>query len=885
MHTWIVAFGLGLITLAGIQDSPPTPVLYVLATVAGLSLFTKWRGGIWVSGVGAGFLWGVLHFNAWQEGRLPEGLQGQTVILSGTVIEVQNHDPKRQKITFWVDCFSPYSQFKPPLSQSNSTENCFQPFRVAQLSWYAPYPTVVPGQHWQIAAKLKWGHGFRNPGGFDYERWLMQQGIQAVGYVRDEIKPQLLERPLASGLATSSIESAWGARWKVEPDLVRARLNGIRQQVKQGIFRFLPRSEFRGIIAALVMGDRQDLSPAQRQVLRDTGTAHLMAISGLHIGLMAGLAYWVVKGLIGFFPALIARWPLQKWALLSACVVATGYAGLAGFSTPTLRAMFMLYVFSFYRFRDLPLVVFKPLLVAGLLVLWVDPFDIFSAGFWLSFVAVGVIFWCVQGQLKSSRLQRMREGSSTDRTILHSLDVPKTGIRWLGNWFVNLGLYLRHWGALQWGVFIGLLPASLFFLGQVSILAPLINFVVIPLFGWLVVPLSLLATALMTLNSPLAQLVFTALDQGLQLLWPLFEWGASQSEWVIQQPLMSPPVLLVLSFSVLLTLAARGWPLKSFGLLLGLALMVSVLPRFGPAGASLLHREVIPKGGLNFTLLDVGQGLSAVIRTRNHRLIYDLGPRYGENLDASEAVVLPYLNRLGLAHVDGLILSHDDSDHTGGFKSFGARMALAQVFAPLNVQGRFADDLQNKAVSLTTCSEIKAWQWDDVYFMVYAVGPPKKTITSTIYSHGAAGQQVWSDNNQSCMLKIWGDGFSVLIPGDIEKKAENALLRAFPRQVDVFNGAVSLEADILVVPHHGSRTSSSASFLQAVQPKHGLISAGYLNRFRHPSDKVVDRFQQRGIQLFRTDQGGALQYRLRPGQSIEPPSEYRREARKLWHHP
>jgi len=860
MQQWIIAFGLGLLLMTGIEDSPSIGVLG--AGVLGSSLLMKkWRWAVWVCGLSAGLLWGILHFTAWQEGRLPAALQGEVVVLSGTIVDVKSGDDRRQKITFWVDCLAPYEAFKSFPEQSFRPEHCHQQFSVAQVSWYAPFPEIIPGQHWRIAAKLKWGHGFSNPGGFDYERWLMQHHIQAVGYVRKEIDAQQLDQPFSSGAFGSLSElfsvSVLSQRWRAQSALMRARLNGVRHQVKQQISQLMAQSEFQGIITALVMGDRHGLSASQRQVLRDTGTAHLMAISGLHIGLLAGLAYWITQAIVGFFPALIAWMPLQRWALLGACGAATIYAALAGFSTPTLRAMFMLYVFSFYSFRNRPLQVFRSLLVAALLVLWVDPFDIFSGGFWLSFVAVGVIIWCAQGRIKN-----------------HS-----DGRLW--SRFVHT---LGHWGRLQWGIFIGLLPSSLFFIGQISILAPLINFIVIPVFGWIIVPLSLLATAIMGVSPGFAKWIFLILDWVLHILWPLFQWTANQSDWVYQQSLLSPWVLLTLMLTALLALAAKGLPLKSYGALLGLSMMAFVLPGFGYSGDSPLRRGNIPMGGVDFTLLDVGQGLSAVIRTRHHSLVYDLGPRYGTALDAGSAVVVPFLNSVGVDFVDRLILSHDDMDHTGGFESFEAQFRVARIYAPANVLARFSKHPSVTLGSPKNCAHPEAWQWDDVNFMVYAVGRTKKTHSDAGTDYSGADVK-WNDNNQSCLLKIWGDGFSVLIPGDIEKKAEKVLVQNFPVQFDSLVEEVSLKADILVLPHHGSRTSSSASFLAAVQPQHGLVSAGYLNRFGHPYQPVVNRLQQRGVDLFRTDKGGALQYQLRPGLALVPPSQHRVLAKRLWFHP
>lgn len=898
MQIWIIAFGLGLLLILGIQSSPSLVLLWGL--LVGAILLVKTAPWLrWVSGMSAGLFWGLINVAAWQEGRLPESLQGQAVVLSGTVVTVQGGDPRRTKITFLVDCLAPYTEFSASLPPSFIDQNCRQPFKLAQLSWYAPVPEIAPGQHWQFAAKLKWGHGFANPGGFDYERWLMQQRIQAVGYVRKEVQARRIERLHTPEPTSGDLLDSWwlrGANWQARFTLMQANLNGVRFRVQSNLVDFLADSEFRGIITALVMGDRKGISAAQQQVLRDTGTAHLMSISGLHIGLLAGLAYWLTKVSIGLFPKLMTIWPLHKWALTGACLAATGYAALAGFSTPTLRAVFMLYVYGFYSFRDLPQEGFRSLLIAGLLVLIVAPFDIFSVGFWLSFVAVGVIIWCVQGRLKQVEIGTVWQ---EDEQALGRFSRRRI--------YFKLARSIREWGVLQWGIFVGLLPCSLYFIGQISLLAPFINLLVIPVFGWIIVPLSLLGSALMTVSPVLAQAIFDLLDWLLAVMWPFFEWTAGQSAWIFQKPALElwlePILLLVLTITSLLVLAAKGLPFKSVGLVLGGGVIVFVSASAGSwegkrgsdgwfSGGG-FGDEQIPVGGVDFALLDVGQGLSVVIRTQQHSLVYDLGPSYGPNLDAGRAVVVPFLNSVGVRHVDALILSHDDTDHTGGFESFEQYFNVDRVYAPSAVIKHFSEHKSMKQGVSVNCLKPLAWQWDDVNFMVYAVARPKFTqqdasATDNKISLGQVKPRKrpkWADNNQSCVLKIWGDGFSVLIPGDLEKKAERALVQAFPLWFDSLAEEVSLRADILVLPHHGSRTSSSASFLQAVQPKHGLASAGYLNRFKHPYSGVVSRLEAQAVRLFRTDQSGALQYRLRLGQALIEPEHYRIESRKLWHHP
>ena len=877
MQKWIICFVLGLLSLGLFHTSPSPVVVFILLAVLTLML-RKFVLALLISGYCAGLGYGLLQLGWWQEGRLDINLQGETVILSGTVMEVKELTEQQGRIMFRVNCLWREQDFAGQSLHSATNVGCENKTRLIQLSWYRPNMNVLPGQNWLLAAKLRWGHSFANPGGFDYERWLMTQGVQAVGYVRPAIEARQMSALEQSGLG---LESDW---WPT--DIVArgvAKLNLLRYQIKQAIGEQMAQSPYRGIVIALVVGDRQHISEPQKNVFRDTGTAHLIAISGLHVGLLAGLAYFLLRGGLLFCPALMAKWPAQKLALVGACISATLYAAMAGFATPTLRALIMLYLFCFLRWRDLPLMPFRTLLVAALLVLLLHAFDVFNAGFWLSFGAVAVIF-VFFGSHSLTRSRSLVLGQSRG---------------WLG-WMLGVQSKLLHWGRLQWAIFLGLTPLVLLFIGQVSLLSPLVNLALIPIFAWIIVPMSLLATALMPLSSRAANALFNGVDTVFQGIWPWLQSVADYDYSTLYPSLQTPLLTILILVLVALLLGPRGLPLKSYAVVMATVLVLMIFPLDSVSSRLILKSDVerqavMPAGELKFTLLDVGQGLSAVLQTRGHTLVYDLGPRFGRRLDAGSAVVVPFLLHEKIDSVDTLILSHDDIDHVGGLDSFLNRVAVQRVIAAENVvTGNSKTSLQ-KLAKVEKCRQNFAWQWDDVNFMVYAIDRPEARalgLTSNAevekVVHGSeqfAAFKSLNDNNQSCVLKVWGEGFSLLLPGDIELWGEIQLLNSFPRKFPQFAQPVSLQADILVVPHHGSNTSTSVSLLNRVQPQHALVSAGYLNRFGHPHGEVLSRLARHQVAVFATDQSGALQYQLQSGGRLGDPIRYRQASRKLWHHP
>ncbi|MDH5301545.1 MAG: DNA internalization-related competence protein ComEC/Rec2 [Gammaproteobacteria bacterium] len=636
-------------------------------------------------------------------------------------------------------------------------------------------PVLRAGDRWQLSVRLQRPHGNANPGSFDAEAWMFAQGIKATG----------------------SVTAAEQARVLPEVDH-RFALHRVRQAVFDRLQQTLPDSVSKGLLVALAMGDRSLMTAEHWRVLMATGTNHLMAISGLHIGLLAGLAFWLARWLWSRSAALCLRLPAPKAAAWAAMLAATLYALLAGFAVPTQRAwvmtMVVMWALCFFR----PLAKSQVLCLALLAVLCWDPLAVLSAGFWLSFAAVTLIVY----------------------VLAH---------RWRGysRW--------QQWGRIQWALGVALLPLTLLFFQQSSLLAPLANWVAVPWVSVLVVPALLIGCGVMFIWPWLATWIFALVSGAMDWLWLLLQWLASWPLAVWQHAIAAPWVLLAAMLGVALLLAPRGWP----GRVLGLVFLLPLVA---------LAPNQLAEGEADFYLLDVGQGLAAVVRTQQHWLVFDAGARISDELDLGQSVVGPFLRTLAATRIDALLVSHGDNDHIGGVEFLRRQWPVKRLLT----------SVPQRLPGSEPCHVGQHWQWDGVDFEML---------------HPHDGQLLRSENDQSCVLRVRSAGGSVLLAGDIELRAEQQLLE---RDAD------RLQADILVAPHHGSKTSSSAEFVAAVQPEYVLYAVGYHNRFGHPSPQVMARYRAQGSQALRSDVDGNIGFQLRQT-GIGEPQLYRQQYRRYWH--
>ncbi len=570
-------------------------------------------------------------------------------------------------------------------------------------------------------------------------------------------------------------------------------LLALRQHIVQGVGAALPQQPMRGVILGLTVGDASAISDAQWQALRRTGGTHLISISGLHIALVAAVVFFAARRLWMLFPRLCLYLPAPKAGVIGAALIAIVYSALAGFSIPTQRSLLMLLVVLGAVAWGRSTAPSRVLALALIAVLLWEPGAVLYPGFWLSFLAVAWIAY-----LLTARVARP------------------------GRW--------QLWVWLQIALSLALAPAALFGFGETSLVGPFANLILIPLFS-VVIPVLLLNLLLWAALPGWGAGALNWNAIALDWIWRGVDWAAGlpYAYWTLAQP--SLWITLAASLGMLWLLAPRGWPARYAGALLCLPLL---LPPAAPAA-----------GVLQFTLLDVGQGLAAVLRTRTHVLLYDTGPGGELALDAGEAVVAPYLRSRGIRRLDALVLSHGDLDHSGGLSAVRRQFPIVQEIG--------TDEGM-------PCERGQSWDWDGVQFEML---------------HPEA-DALWRDNNASCVLKVTAGEHALLLTGDIERGAEFSLVLA---------ETTRLPAEVLVVPHHGSATSSTDTLIDTVRPRLALAPAGWRNRFRHPHPRVLERFGERRIPVLISGETGAMNLELRPGHKLTRPKLWREQSRRIWRYP
>ncbi len=569
----------------------------------------------------------------------------------------------------------------------------------------------------------------------------------------------------------------------------------VREAASQRLSQVLGERPYTGVLKALAIGEQSAISPAQWQVFLRTGVNHLMSISGVHVTMVSGLIFALTYWLWRRSQRLTLRLPARKAAVVTGAMAALVYALLSGFGVPTQRTLFMLSVVAIALWLGRTSRAFSVLSLALLAVLLLDPWAVMSPGFWLSFGAVVLILYVSAGRIGRPH-------------------------------------WLAEWGRVQWAVTLGLVPALLAMFQQVSIISPLANALAIPLISLVVTPLTLLGTIL--------PLDFLLLLAHTVMAWcmALLTWFSELPAAVWQQHGPPPWSVIVALCGVLWLLLPRGFPARWLGLLWFAPLFLVQPPKPGP-------------GELWLTVLDVGQGLATVVRTQHHALLYDAGPRFGGDADSGSRIIVPYLRGTGVSHLDGMVITHDDIDHSGGAASVLQSVPVGWMISSLPEGSPMLTGAGNKF----RCFAGQSWQWDGVHFEI-------------LHPLWESYAREFKDNDRGCVLKISSAFGSVLLPADIERWSEQDLLQRTPGL---------LAANLLIVPHHGSRTSSTDAFIVAVNPTTAIFTVGYRNRFGHPKPDVVERYLARGIKTYRTDISGALDVHFAAGGvSLQSQREMRR---------
>jgi competence protein ComEC len=776
MSILVFAVGVGFL-----QQQPVLPGWGVLAALAAVSAgltFAAWhrqgRGRqllACLAALLAGCAWAAAMGQWRLADQLPHENEGRDIRITGVVAALPQAYENGVRFDFEVEQAEAGVPSKISLAW-------YRGWRAEESDEWHAAPELHAGERWQLTVRLKRPHGNLNPQGFDYEAWLFERGVRATGYVRAADDNRRLE--------------AFVPRF----DLAVERL---RELVRTRFLRALPEHDYAGVLVALAVGDQRAIDGGLWQLFARTGISHLMSISGLHVTMVAALGAWLVSFFWRRRPDLMLRLPAQKAAAAAGWATAFAYCLLAGFGVPAQRTLIMLSVVALALWLGRAASGSRVLALALLIVLLRDPWAVLSAGFWLSFGAVALLFYIGSGRLA------------------------------LGHW-------LAQWGRAQWAITIGLIPALLALFQQFSLVSPLANAIAIPLVSLVITPLALIG-ALLPFDLPLA------------LAHQLLAWLMAFIEWLADLPLAvwqqhAPPMWAVglATLGCVWLLLPRGFPSRGAGAFLMLPLVL-----VAPA------RPV--EGELLVTVLDVGQGLAVHVQTAGHDLIYDTGPQFSPDANSGNRILLPYLRAAGVRRLDGLILTHEDKDHAGGALSLLDGLPVAWTASSLPEAHPFRE-----APGHRPCIDGQAWEWDGVRFEMLhpdAAGYEKTKRKS---------------NDMSCVLKVTAGESSVLLTGDIETISEQALSK---RQGE------RLRADVLLAPHHGSRTSSSPEFLAAVGAKTVIFPVGYRNRFRHPNAEVLRRYEDSGAQLLRTDRDGAVTLRFG---AVPPGLTFEREARRrYWH--
>ena len=740
--------------------SPPGVVTSVaLISVAVLVwLKVSWQWPVWFV---IGFLWTAYRVDQQLQTDLSAAMIGRDSWVAG-----------------WVDGFPNHATGQVTFSLRLAFED--RPIGVPprlRLTWYDPPIEIEAGVALRVLVRLKEPRGLSNPGGFDYERWLFSEGYGATGYVRE------------GGLLQDAPVTL--SRW-----WVRARLDLARK-----IAAASPGADAPVLLTALALGERGGFDERHWEGLRRTGTSHLVAISGLHIGLVAALCFYLIRRLWLRLPGVLAHYDLQSAAFVSFSCAAL-YAAVAGFAVPTQRALLMLTVAYLAVLTRRFVSMTAGLSTALLFVLLWDPLTLISASFWLSFIAVALLWQLGQG----------------------GAVLPRTANR--------LGSVLRKTVGVQWGICLGLAPVVVLFFGELSIVSPLVNFVAIPLFSLILVPLTLLATLTLSVDFLGPYLIYAA-GVLAQSVWWTLDFVAGWSWSAVRLPQIDRWQYIVAVIGVMFALPVHPFPGRYLSALAILPLLV-------------VRTDGPDPGVAVTTVLDVGHGLAVVVETNRHVLLYDTGPRYRSGFDSGREIVLPALRALGRNRLDTIVVSHADTDHSGGAGAVIDSYPQALVIAGPDVA----------LTGASGCQAGQSWTWDGVEFSF--LHPPANFTPL--------------GNDSSCVLKVGTRAGTLIITGDIESLGERALLSGVP----------DLQADVAIVPHHGSATSSTPALVNSMNARYAVVSAAYSNQWDFPRPEVRARWEASGAELVTTGDSGAITVVL--GAAAEPRLTARRDRRRrYWH--
>ncbi len=681
-----------------------------------------------------------------------------------------------------------------------SCGSCAKDLRIQRLrlSWYGNSPNVNAGETWQLTARLKPPASLRNPGSFDAVAWSLVKGLHAKGYVR---------------AATPAVRLAESSRFS---------LSSFRQRAALQLQNLLDDDEHLGLLQALTVGLKTQISDDQWALLRNTGTAHLLAISGLHVGLVAGWVLVSGRLIIISIMRLGQRYTERPFILdgrpfviTSSIVAAAAYAALAGFELPTQRAVLMLCVWAVaaLQFRFLP--PFAALCIALICVLLSNPLNPLSAGFWLSFGTVALLFYLHRGYLG----QHSVADTGRWRTLAHKL---QSGTRT----HVLLG--------------VALLPVTAWFFQSGSLVAPVANLLAVPWVAVVSVPLSLLALISSAFSHTLASVLLSLAEHSLRVLLQFLSVLDSSKISSVVLSLPGTTAFILALIALLALLSPRGLRLR----MLAMPLLIPAL---------LFNTKSPDVQGFEVHVLDVGQGLAVVVFAGSQTLLFDTGGKVSPHLSMFEAVVVPFLHASGRRRIDTLVVSHGDEDHAFGVADVVRRYPDVDIFSSQHL-----DSLTGHDVTRCAAGQLSSLGSAQLAFVHPAVN------------------DVGSDNDLSCVLLIYAAGSRVLLTGDIEASGERRLLARLGETGE-------FPVTLLTAPHHGSLSSSTQEFVARLRPDYVVFAAGNRNRYRFPHREVQLRYKLAGSKPFITGRRGSISFVFGDNGLTRPPSSWWDSHRRFWH--
>jgi competence protein ComEC len=802
MDWWLLTFLLGTILSLFLPEVPAIFQLFLLLCAA-IAFYCHKR-----LCYSSGFLFGALwilsqayHYeNKLQESFIDLMQKKQVMTVEGTVLNLSVKplnvlgEKKAGADVSYKSAVTARFNFR--VNKVND-QKVVTPF-IIRLSWKKPNLNFSQGQGLQLNVKIKPAHGLANIGTFNYMKWLKATGISATGYVKNQ------------NLSLKQKKSKKQIRDLTKNQLITSDIT-MRQTLFDKYQQLTPHHKLTPILFALAFGERSLLDPSLWQVLQGTGTSHLIAISGLHVGLLASSAFYLVMLIFRFLPLKGAYWQtinIRYVAIFISMLLALLYAYLAGFSLPTLRALLMLSLYWTSRIAGIKLSPKRLILLTVFIVLLMSPFSLLTASFWLSFYAVTIIFLS---------LWRFKFWLDKGTAV----------------WRFFKGLFI-----IQISLTVMLIPITALFFQQVSLVSLAANIIAVPWMSMLSIPTTLISVVVMPIHEPLAQWFIVFSLQTLTWLWVYLEMLAGNAFAIIELSLLQQLFLVVcglLAFVTLYLLPLHGARQSKQGVfILSVALLGTLL--FNNANESKAlqvetetNNDFIP---WKIVFFDVGQGLSVLVTRNNNAILYDTGASYPSGFTLSEAVVLPYLQYLGINTLDKILLSHSDNDHAGGIQKLVDNIEIGEVIS---------NDSSLLQIPTTPCNPSNSFTWQRLAFNI--LWPIPASINEALPTKKK------QKNDDSCVVLIVDEkGHKLLLTGDISRKVERQLLRLY----------TTLNTDVLQVPHHGSKTSSSKEFIRQLAPQVAVVSAGYLNRWYMPVQSVVQRYHDSNVPLLKSAEVGQV---------------------------